>query len=330
MLRSRLLLPLAAVLIAACGPSESPGESGTANAPPAGAFLDGEWFPDRRILNIAHRGGAIEFPENTLYSYKQALAAGSHMLEMDIFESADGQLVVIHDATVDRTTNGSGDVSSFTLAELKALDAAHCYVANVGSDCDSEGPFPFRGVALGAVPPPAGFTANDFTIPSLREILETFPNTLINIELKADLDSTGSYEFALAELLQEFGRSDDVMVASFQDHNSLLFKLAAPEISTSVPTAQVALSYALGLGPLPGLTVGHQAFQVPQALGVPVVTQDFVDDAHARGLAVQVFTINDCPTMVELLNLGVDGIMTDAPTLLAALLRQPEGQWTCP
>lgn len=84
-----------------------------------------------------------------------------------------------------------------------------------------------------------------------------------------------------------------------------------------------------GQGPLPGLTSGHAAFQVPPALGLPVVSQDFVDDAHASGLAVHVWTINDCEEMKNLLALGVDGIMTDAPAQLARLLAQPADMRSC-
>ena len=335
---TRLIAALA-LLLAACDNSELPGKTlgglgaCSANAVPVagGAFMAGDWYPERRLLNIAHRGGAIEFPENTRYSYLQSLAvAGAHMLEMDIFQTADGELVVIHDSSVDRTTNGTGDVSSFTLEELQQFDAAYCYVPGVGSDCSHpSGNFPFRGIATGAKLPPPGFCAEDFRIPTLRRILETFPNTLINIELKADPDSTGTYEVTLAELLTEFGRGNDVIVASFQDWNSLLFKAAAPDIATSVPTAQAAAAVLTGQGPLPSLTSGHAAFQVPPALGLPVVTQDFVDDAHANGLAVQVWTINTCEEMKSLLELGVDGIMTDAPSILARLLAQPEGAWHC-
>jgi glycerophosphoryl diester phosphodiesterase len=325
--RSIVAAGLSCALLAGCGSDAAPDVSVT---PPEGAFLEGQWYPDRRPLNIAHRGGALEFPENTLFAYKQALAAGSHMLEMDLYETADGELVVIHDATVDRTTNGSGSVSSLTLAQLQALDAAHCYVPGAGSDCAHPGgEFPLRGIATGARSAPPGYTAEDFRIPTLRRILEVFPRTLINIELKPDLGSTGSYEGKLAALLEEFGRGDDVIVASFQDWNSAIFKLAAPAVATAVPTGQVALNLLLGLGPLPGLTLGHAAFQVPMALGIPVVTQDFVDDAHRHGLAVHVWTINDCPTMAALLHLGVDGIMTDAPSMLAQLLRQPAGSWRC-
>ncbi|HUR40001.1 MAG TPA: CehA/McbA family metallohydrolase [Verrucomicrobiae bacterium] len=289
----------------------------------------------RRPLNISHRGGADEFPENTLYAYAQSLAVGSDMLEADVYETADGEIVVIHDASVDRTTNGSGAVSSFTVDQLKALDAAHCFRAG-GSNCSDPdaSKYPFRGIATGAKPAPAGFTANDFRIPTLRELLARFPDTLINLELKPDPDSTGSYEGKVAALLAEFGRTDDVIVASFLDTAAAAFKAQAPQVSTSVPTGQVAASVASGQGPGPGITVGHEAFQVPiQFSGVPVIDQNFVDDAHARGLAVQAWTIDICDEMVDLLDLGVDGIMTDRPSLLQRVLddraTKPRAQWVC-
>ncbi len=322
----RALMLVATAALTACE-----GGGGAAVPTTDGAFLEGDWYPDRRVLNISHRGGALEFPENTLYAYKQSLAvAGSHMLEMDIYRTADGELVVIHDATVDRTTNGSGAVSSLTLAQLQALDAAYCFVPGMGSDCGkADAGFPLRGIATGERAPPAGFSAEDFRIPTLRRILELFPRTLINIELKPDPGATGIYESQLASLLAEFDRGNDVIVASFQDWNSLLFKLSAPAVATSVPTAQVALSVLAGQGPLPGITVGHAAFQVPPELGAPIVSQDFVDDAHRQGLAVHVWTINDCEQMNALLQLGVDGIMTDAPSTLSRLLAQPEGARRC-
>jgi glycerophosphoryl diester phosphodiesterase len=288
----------------------------------------------RKPLNISHRGGAEEFPENTLFAYAESLKAGSNMIEADVYETADGELVVIHDATVDRTTNGTGDVSSFTLAQLKALDAAYCFRPG-GSDCGAAGPFPYRGIATGAVPPPAGYTANDFRIPTLRELLARFPRTLVNLELKPDPDSTGRYEGRMAAILEQFRRRDDVIVASFLDNASLAFKAQAPRVSTSVPTAQVAAYKASGAGPAPGLVAGHHAFQVPIEFGgVPVIDQDFVDDAHAQGLAVHAWTIDDCNDMVDLLDLGVDGIMTDRPTLLQAVLdaraaTADRSQWPC-
>lgn len=322
--------PLGAALLNTSVTGTIANDDAACNAPIPGSA--NPWLAeDRLIINFSHRGGAIDYPENTMYSYKRSVEIGAEVLEMDIYEAADGTLMVIHDDTVDRTTNATGSVSNYTAAELKAMDAAHWYVPNRGAVTDAEeSEYVFRGIATGEVEPPAGFTANDFTIPTLEEILQAFPDRLINIELKPDTDSQGRYETALANLLLKYGRRDDVIVASFIDTPATLFKAQAPCISTSYPTGQAAVYVAASQGPsqMPGVST-HQAFQVPPSLGVEIVNQDFVDDAHNAGLAVHVWTINDCDTMVSLLDLGVDAIMTDRPILLQALLAQTEGQWSC-
>lgn len=301
---------------------------------------DNPWLA-RSPISFAHRGGVREFPENTLFAYHRAAAAGSDVLEMDVYQTADDELVILHDLTVDRTTDGSGDVGDFTLAELKALDAAYWFVPGEGTtrDADPED-YIYRGIATGDKPPAPGFTANDFRIPTLDEALARFPDALINVELKPDADDTGNYEGNVARLLRDFGRFDDVMVASFVDTAAALFKLQGACISTSVPLAEAAAVTLASKGPLPMIPPpGHQAFQVPMdtssvsqipdALQIEVVTQDFIDDVHAAGLAVHVWTIDDCPTMVKLLEMGVDGIMTDRPLRLQQVLEQPEGAWSC-
>jgi glycerophosphoryl diester phosphodiesterase len=291
------------------------------------AAADSNPWMQRQALNIAHRGGAFEFPENTLYAYHQALAAGADMLEMDIYQSADGELIVIHDESVDRTTEGSGRIAELTTAEIQALDAAHWFIDGRGARTDgSEGDYRFRGVASGERSPPPGFAAEDFRIPTLREVLERFPNTLINIELKPDPEGAGDYEARLAGLLAEFERGEEVIVASFLDLPSIRFKNSTSCIATAVPTVQVAAFILTSIGPLPGLVLNHQAFQVPMELGIPVVTPNFIRSAHQNNVAVHVWTINDCAEMAALLEMGVDGIMTDRPGLLHRLL--VEGQ--CP
>lgn len=286
----------------------------------------------RRPIGFAHRGGVFEFPENTLFAYREAAALGLEVLELDVYITADGEIVVLHDDTVDRTTNGSGRVADLTLAELRALDAAYWFVPGQGAVRDApDEAYVFRGVATGDRPPPEGYRAEDFQIPTLEEALQALPRHWLNVELKPSPQMTGVYEQRVAELLLQYGRNTDVMVASFVDSSSSLFKAAAPCISTAVPTAQVAAAVLAGQGPLPGLPLGvlHQAFQVPASLLLPVVTPDFISDAHANGLAVHVFTINDCEEMKALLDLGVDGIMTDRPATLAALLRQPPDNRDC-
>lgn len=319
-----------ALVVAACSGDSAQQEAlvpvpGPATERACMASLTENPWRERRPLNIAHRGGVIEFPENTLFGFQRALEVGAHMLEMDIWQTADGELVVIHDATVDRTTDGSGNVSEMTLAELKMLDNAFYHVPGRGTRGDATvDEAVYRGVAIGDRPPPPGFEANDFTIPTVREVLERFPDAFLTIELKPDTDAYGSFEPALAALLEEFGRGEDVVVASFDDGPMFRFKRSNQCATTSSPLIQAGVFVATGFGPLPGIMLGnHQVFQVPIGFeGIPVVTPNFIDNAHRQDMAVQVWTINDCATMQELLDMGVDGILTDRPAMLNFLLRE--------
>ena len=295
----------------------------------AGAQIPEEnpWL-ERRILNISHQGGEIEAPSNTLYALKTSVAKGADVLEIDVHATSDRELVVIHDATVDRTTNGSGAVDEMTLEEIQKLDAAHWFVPDCGT-CHGKTTeeYTLRGYATGDRELPKkwrkkGFTAHDFTVPSLREVLEMFPNELINIEIKATAPDTTPYEKELADLLAEFGRTDDTIVVSFLDHAVEAFKAHAPEVHTATGTGQTGLFWATTQQALPGApNPRYQALQVPMEFnGLTVMSEDFVADAHASGLAVHVWTINDRATMEQLIEWGVDGIMTDRPTLLEQVL----------
>ena len=286
---------------------------------------DNPW-PQRRVLNIAHQGGEIEAPSNTLFAFKTALDKGADVLELDVHATADRELVVIHDATVDRTTNGSGRVDQMTLEQIKRLDAAHWFVPDCGT-CHGKpaDAYAYRGYATGERPIPetlAGYEPNDFKIPTLREVLQEFRKKLINIEIKATAPETRPYEAELAELLAEFDRTDDTIVVSFLDHAVEKFKVHAPDVSTATGTGETGLFWASSRGPLPGApNPRHHALQVPINFnGIEVVTEDFVADAHANGFAVHVWTINDRAEMEWLIDIGVDGIMTDRPTLLEEVL----------
>ncbi|MCP4819840.1 MAG: hypothetical protein GY883_11675, partial [Shimia sp.] len=130
-------------------------------------------------LNFAHRGGVIDFPENTLYAYAEAALAGADVLEMDVYQTRDNQLVVLHDLSVNRTTNGAGDVANLTQAELALLDAAYWFVPGVGTPRDRPvEDYVFRGIATGDKPPPSGYSAADFRIPTLEQALARFPHNL--------------------------------------------------------------------------------------------------------------------------------------------------------
>lgn len=293
-------------------------------------------------LNYAHRGGVIDFPENTLYAYSEvATLNDAIVLEMDVYQTLDNELVIIHDLDVDRTTNGTGLIADLTLAELKALDAAYWFVPGVGTPRDRpEEDYVFRGIATGDKPPPAGYEANDFRIPTLEEALSRYPDRLLNLELKPDLDGEGAYETQMAALLEAYGRFDDVIAASFVDEAANNFKAVAPCVHTSIPLQQGTglVLGSQGDGTIPPVPE-HVAFQVPpdtsQIGQIPddffleVVTEDFVQDSHNANLAVQVWTINECEEMLEMMALGVDAIMTDRPVLLQELLDTPPAERSC-
>jgi glycerophosphoryl diester phosphodiesterase len=319
MTRSRLLLTLLAGLLALALPA-------VAAANP--------WL-ERRVLHIAHQGGEDEAPSNTLYALKTAKDKGADVLEIDVHATADGELVVIHDDTVNRTTNGTGRVDALTLEQIKQLDAAYWFVPGrnaVHGLPDSA--YPLRGYATGRPLPEelSQFEANDFRIPTLREVLEEFPRELINIEIKNTAPATRPYEDKLAALLREYGRGTDTIVVSFIDTATEAFKLHAPEVSTATGTGGAAAFWASAQGPLPGApNPRYHALQVPMTQnGLPVVTQDFVDNAHANGLAVHVWTIDDAATMHRLIDMGVDGIMTARPTVLEQVLGERRVKWRRP
>jgi glycerophosphoryl diester phosphodiesterase len=293
-------------------------------------------------LNFAHRGGVTDFPENTLYAYAEAARAGADVLEMDVYQTKDNQLVILHDLDVDRTTNGQGNVVDMTLAELRALDAAYWFVTGAGTPHDRpDADYSFRGIATGDKAPPPGYSAEDFRIPTLEEALARFPHNLINIELKPDLDGEGDYEQQIADVLRRYGRFTDVIAASFVDEAANNFKAVAPCVYTSVPLDQgtILVLGAIGDGVMPPVPE-HIAFQVPpdtSQIGeqipddffLEVVTPDFVADSHAANLAVQVWTINSCEEMLRMIDLGVDAIMTDQPLLLERVLAMPIGERKC-
>jgi glycerophosphoryl diester phosphodiesterase len=275
-----------------------------------------------RSLNVAHQGGEDEAPSNTMYAYERALRLGADMLEVDIHTSADGELVVLHDATVDRTTDGTGRVYDKTLEQIQALDAGHNLVPGEGTVSGRPaGDYPYRGVRTGERKPPRGFSPSDFRIPTLEEVMRAYPDVPINIEIKGasdvDLASFLGNAEALAEFLNGLGRTEGIIVASFNDLALTHFHQLAPSIDLAPAIAGVAAYKLAGVPP----PEGTAAFQVPIDFnGITVVDQPFVNKAHADGYAVHVWTINDPPTMNTLLDWNADGIMTAEPIRLEQVL----------
>ncbi|MCS7221334.1 MAG: glycerophosphodiester phosphodiesterase [Anaerolineae bacterium] len=268
----------------------------TINPPPPTRFLESP-YP----LNMAHRGGAALAPENTMLAFQNALALGADVLELDVRASRDGELVVIHDETVDRTTDGTGKVTEMTLAQLQALDAGYRYSPDNGHS------FPYRGRGI--------------KIPTLREVLTAFPEARVNIEIK---QVTPPIEETVARLIEEMGAQDRVLVVASDDGVIKRFRRLMPGIATGASAGEVQSFYLLqrfGLGAF--YRPVANALQVPDRSGeIQVVTPRFVAAAHAQGMKVHVWTINTPDRMRQLLQMGVDGIITDRPDLLRQVMAE--------
>jgi len=278
---------------------------------------------ERRVIAYAHQGGAWEGPSSTLHAIACALEAGATAIELDVHATADGRLVVCHDPTVDRTTDGAGQIAELPWDVLRALDNAYWWVpgADVTPGLDADR-YPFRG---------RGPRDHRFGIALLEEVLEAFPRVVLNLDIKQTAPAVVPYEEALAVVLRGYGRTEDVIVASFLDAATDAFSAFAPEVPTSAGTMAVAGFYQsvqAGETPQP---MRHVALQVPVSVGdLPLVDQRFVDVAHQQGLAVHVWTIEEEPEMERLCRLGVDGIITDRPSALTVVLDRLECAWRPP
>ena len=278
---------------------------------------------ERRVLVQAHQGGAKEAPSSTLFAMRAALAAGADAIELDVHRTADGHLVVCHDPTVDRTTGSTGAIVDHTLEQLRALDNAHWFVPGSVVDHDNAdtSAYVLRGRAA---------TDPELRIATLVEVLEAFPGILLNLDIKQTGPAVEPYEAQLAAILRDQHRTDDVIVASFLDAALDAFAAAAPEIGTSCgPGSALAFAQAMVAGePLPPSVTRHVAIQVPPRFGhSEVVTAESVGVAHAHGMAVHVWTVDEPDEMERMLDLGVDGIITDRPSVLAAIVDAKDLRW---
>lgn len=248
-------------------------------------------------LGFAHRGGAALWPENTLAAFRGAVDLGCRYLETDLYATRDGVLVVHHDERVDRTTNGHGLVRDHDLAELRALDAGYRF--------SRDGKHPFRGQGL--------------TIPTLREVVELCPDARLNVEIKQhepDIVST------LWDFIQEHDLCDRILVAAEHDPLVRAFRrVSMGRVATSAGRREIMRFWvASRLRLCAFMHPEYDALQVPAEHGLlTVVDAGFVRAAHRVGVQVHVWTINDPGEMRRLLDLGVDGLISDYPDRLVEL-----------
>lgn len=250
---------------------------------------------------FGHRGAAGNAPENTLFAFQTGLDLGADVLESDIHLSRDGVPVLIHDPDVDRTTDGHGAVADLELAELMTLDAGYRFAGATA------GHFPFRG--------------RDLRIASLETAFADFPRARFNLELKGGGERLAS---EVVRLVEKFDRPSRTLLTAGDDLQMVQLRSAIDDAGCAVATG-ACTSDAAGFAraaledspPPPGV----MALQVPAFFGsTPLVTVAFVTFAHSHGVPVHVWTIDDEAEMESLLDLGVDGLITDYPGRMKAVL----------
>jgi glycerophosphoryl diester phosphodiesterase len=252
-------------------------------------------------LLIAHRGGSGLAPENTIYAFRRALQWWrADLLEIDVQPTRDGDAVVIHDPTVDRTTDGSGAVAGMTVRELGELDAGYRYSPD-GST------YPLRGAGV--------------RISTLREVLEAFPGARVNVEIK-----DARAQKAVWETVRALGAEQRVLIAAGDRRNRARFaRYAGPTSAASQEMYAFFALLKLGLGRF--FRPAVDAWQMPDRHGGrQVLSPRWVKEAHARNVAVHVWTIDELADMRRLLAWGVDGIISDRPDRLARVLHEVAGR----
>jgi glycerophosphoryl diester phosphodiesterase len=256
-------------------------------------------------VSFAHRGASARAPENTLEAFRLAVEAGAEGLELDVHMTRDGEIVVIHDPAVARTTDGSGAVAGMALDDLRGLDAGYRFSPDGGRT------HPYRGRGV--------------KIPTLMEIYKDFPAAYVNIEIK---EAQPGVEEAVVGLIRDAGAEERTLVVSNRHGVVRRFrKLSGSRISTGASRREIRDFYLLSRLRLERLCrPAYDALQVPvDYRGISLVTPRFVEAAHSLGVRVDVWTINDPGQMKRLLDLGVDVIMTDRPEVLAGVLEGHQG-----
>jgi glycerophosphoryl diester phosphodiesterase len=247
-------------------------------------------------IAIAHRGGAEEAPENTLEAFGAAVALGYRYLETDAHLTRDGAVVAFHNPRLDGVTDRTGAIATLSIAEVEAADAGYAFSPDGGRS------FPFRGRGV--------------RIPRLEELLLRWPRARVNIDPKAD-----ACVEPLVALIERTGAWNRVGIGAFSDRRLRRVRaLSRGRACTSMGPRAVGVARVAALcGRMP--RQGADCVQVPLRRGpIPIVTAGFVRAAHRANLPVHVWTVDDEATMHYLLELGVDGIMTDRPRLLRDVL----------
>jgi glycerophosphoryl diester phosphodiesterase len=250
------------------------------------------FFGRGRPRVFAHRGGSALAPENTIAAFETGVRVGADGLELDVHLSADGVPVVVHDETLDRTTDASGPVSARTADELARVDAGYRFPGGRGD-------YPFRGQGLG--------------IPRLRDVLHRHRGVPTIIEMKLDSDALAA---RVADDIRAAGVIDSVCAAGYGSTSAATIRRLLPGVATSACHAEVRLAVYRSWGRWPVKRPPFGGYQVPETAGrVRIVSPRFLRHAHAAGLEVQIWTVDAEADMERLLAWGADGLISNRPDL---------------
>jgi glycerophosphoryl diester phosphodiesterase len=320
-------LVVALVVVAGCSGDDDSGGSSSDPTPttnttePSPTADVASLFGQDRALAIAHAGGERDYPKETLFAFGEATLVGADVLELDVHLSADGDIVVIHDDTVDGTTNSTGRVADLTTDELADLDAAYWFAPGCGT-CHDEptDAFTYRGIRDGDQPAPDGYAPADFGVTTFREVATRFPDMPLDVEIKPEGDTGVATAEALAREIADLDRTDSTVVVSFDQAVVDAFRGFAPDVAVSPGIAGTTDWFLQGAS-----LDGYSVLQVPPTYeSVNVVTPETVARAHAEGLDVWVW-MNDASQETpefysQMFDMGVDGIIGDHPEELAGLV----------
>lgn len=248
---------------------------------------------------IAHRGGSLEAPENTLHAFDNAQTLLKDIIfELDVHATKDNHVVVLHDATVDRTTNGTGKIADLEYQAVKDLDAGFSFSKDGGDS------FPLRNQGI--------------YVPLLDEVLEKYPNR-ITIEVKKP-----GYEKQIVDIVDKYRARRRVILSSFDDRVVTQLRKLAPDMCSGFSRKEIAFSVFLSqIHLFPFFPFKGQVLQIPVKWEkTQVLTNKLIKNANRRGTQVHIWTINDEPTMTNLIEQGVDGIITDNPSKLIQVAKR--------
>ena len=258
-----------------------------------------------KVLNIAHRGGRRIRPEHTLLAYDQALVDGADILELDVSETSEGVIVVMHDDTVDRTTDCTGRINDMTFDEIRQCDAGYDFTPDGGET------YPYRGMGL--------------VVPTMEEVFDRYPDIAFVIEIKQETPSMVDH---FVEVIREYEVTDKMIGSQFSDDVLEELRAAAPELATNTGVNETLVFWGKAFDePDPEYVPPAEFLQVPMQFNVgdrivDVLHPGFVPRAHELDMYVHVWTINDEQEMRDLIEMGVDGIMTDDPPLLTQVIEE--------